>query len=468
MSYDLKSHADGEDFQAVELAQMNQILSAAFIDNASFRSVSYLIFVLSAFIVVHFIAAWRAPGVITKDSHFYAINQTNENASLEMDITLSGLLEVHRFIELNGTLIRNLPVEETTKHLIQVSSRIFTTLNGQLLNTDVDDPVLVNVTFLKGHTDSSNFPVMRKDIIGFDTIQAKMMLTSNFEGISGFIFHWIYCNVSGINYMYAAKSLMALLILYMLYVYISSSYPIQPDFITILTIITGLFGILASNPLSLIYENQKYLHLTNCALSALFYNIFRFFIFSILLNSIFNSNLLINAIIALYFIFNATIETAALNDRLQFVLDLSTNDQTIFSSEQLLILSNIIYYIISIILIFTAISKANSFNGYRIFFYSFLNVLLILSSAFSEIFCIVQQKLLFTIMPMSIMCIVFMTTSAFSIFALHQGSSQEYNKINTGADDGVLDVEQISDDVLNSGNFDNEEDFDGEEEEEEE
>jgi hypothetical protein len=179
------------------------------------------------------------------------LEEGDPNASVEVDIVLSQLDVMHRILEINCTLIRHRPAVHAVHLELVVFVKAIFLLNSSVRSSVKSRPDRLSVSFAEDTRRSFPFSILRKEVIGFDSLQLKLTMLSNFNQIDGLLFSWSFANPAAAKCFRAVRLLLSLLIAYMLIIYVSFLTSDDPDFFTqIFCIVLGVFGVLAANPIS--------------------------------------------------------------------------------------------------------------------------------------------------------------------------------------------------------------------------
>jgi hypothetical protein len=455
------SRPDEEKFEEVELAPHPNAGSHFFIEHTTFWSLVTTLLMLSAFIVMHTYAALRAPPILASKEEFFRLNNTDENVSIDVDITLSQLQEGHRFVVVNGSLIgrtttldKTLPIEVTTRQTLMK--------NYNVVNNNADEKRKYDLKFVPGTNQSSVFDVVRLTIGTSDTVQIRLTVQTDFTGIAGFLFHWDFANPSAEKYSKSAKLLMSFLIGYMLVVFAFYLKFDAESFTQIFLLIIGITGVFASNPLGYFLKSTGTgARVSDHILLAVFTAVFRLFLLLELemlrAHSTAPKTILV-VILAIFFGFYATVDAAAGYDRQTQVLQAESEVPIVLQTETALIAIDSFYVVVSLIYLIVAAIQNDGINSRRVWFFAFAVVATGGITILTQVVFVLFNKYLYSVLSSMLFCSVHITVASMAIFLLHSGGGPEYTEMPKSADNEsmVLDADQASDD-------DDEEDEDDEE-----
>lgn len=440
-----------EGLSDVELDSDAGSTSYFFIDNISKPSLAATYAIFFVFISMHIFASIRAPNVIGKKDELFLLNKTEENVSMDVDITLSKLSVQHKFIDVNGSIIRKSKGEVKVQE-VDISKRVLYLKNYELVQSEGLSSNLLSLHYLPENNLSSSFHVHDTKITDFDCLQIKMTFKTDFKDIKGFLFHWTYSNPSAQKYSRAARFLMSFLIGYMLVMF-SLYLTIDSDrFTQVFCLVLGVAGISASNPLSLIMP-KEYILVTDAIFIAVFNAIFRMFLISQfeIYRSQKNTPMKLFTIISgVLFLLYAIVEAMAIYDRSKLLENAKEEIFITLFTEKVLAIVHVVFIVFSFIyLIITIINNKESYTK-RLWF---ITCCLILSNIVTGVTGIVfafSGFFMFSVMPIMLVCAVNITCGAFCMFFHHPGGGSEYEQIEGGAgvaDPMVLSMDHGSDDL---------------------
>ncbi|OHT13127.1 hypothetical protein TRFO_16892 [Tritrichomonas foetus] len=459
----------GQEFQEVELAGVGSGNSPFYIENST-KITSTIVLFLS-FIVMHLFAAWSSPDLLSVKQEYFPFNKTEGNVTVDLDITLSALTNSHKFVDVNGSLIRNKTDSQPEIHLpIEYTSRTIFSKNNTVLNTANSEKVSQTLTFQSGQQSSSEFHVTHDDIVNFDTLEVKMSLTSNLTSIAGFAFNWSFANFSSAKYSRAARILMSFLIGYMLVIFTSYMNLETEAFTQIFCIIVGVAGVCSSNPIALILPAAKGARISDHVLMAAFLVAFRMFLLmqlELMRTRSSSPKLILTVIVSLAFAFYGTLNAAATYDRANHIMSSQSVSNLILPTEKILMEVHFVYAIVVFVWCILAYVQSKGYSNRRMWLFIFMNLFNLFTTIIAEVICPLTDYKRYSIFPSMTIAASHVTSAAFCIFFMHQGDDPDYGQIDAGLEaSGSLDVEQMSENDLDDENDDG--GLEEEEEEEEE
>ena len=280
MSYKQAFDENSDEFHDVELDGALSSGPLFYIDKSPLNDVLTTVGVLFLFIFVHIFTAWRTPSYITRDEQFYQLNNTKGTTSVDIDVKMTSLLNSHRFVHVDGSLVRDLEVDTAKIRHVEVTTMITTSKGGNVVATEDSHQTDYNVTFTPDIKESSLFAVIEKRIFNYDSILVKLTVQSNFTDLSGLKFFWSFGNPSGPKYARSSRILMALMVAYMLVIFFNKLQISTEKFSQILLIIVGISSIISSNPVGFFLPSNNIVKILDAVLITAFIAIFRLFVIS--------------------------------------------------------------------------------------------------------------------------------------------------------------------------------------------
>jgi hypothetical protein len=406
------------EFVDVELADPTSQQSQFFIDSMSCTSFISIVSVLVVFIVVHVVAAFRAPPIRSFKNHYFPLNllKSDRNATLEIDLTLSLLQALHRSIEINCSLLKESTSSSESAFDLNVSMLARFAQNVTFLSSTFSEPRAVTVIFPRDSAQSSFFSILRRGIDDFDSISLKVSMTSNFEAIQGFMFRWSFVDPSARTYAKSAFYLMSGLVAYMLLVF---AFSLQFDierFTTYFCVVLGIAGILAPNPLRLIVDTPAWL---DALLISSYIGVFRLFCLAqleMIARGTSAPNAITFSVLIAYFVYFAA-----------------------FGSDDGTGIALLTYSAISAAHIAAACACSRGMATRRLFLFA-----LLLAADVCAGWTVRGGEFVGSIVQEMLKVAVPMTGGAFAVFLLHTGAEPQYRKMD-GAENGAdtFTVEEI-------------------------
>ena len=412
----------GGDFQPVELDGTGPAISIFYIENSNQIKSTIVLFLV--FILLHVLAAWRSPDLLSLKHEYFAFNKTQGEVSVDLDIVLSSLLPTHKFVNVNGSILRDISLSSESLTLpIEYSIKNDFYLNQTLKDSKETNLKSEDLTFAEGAKESSEYHVLQEDIKDFDTIQVKVTIKTNVTNVSGFLFSWAFANLSAAKYKRVACLLTSFLIGYMLVIFCSFINLETEAFTQIFCIIVGVVGIISSNPFALLLSPVKGARISDSVLMAAFLALYRLFLIAQLEMVRAHSTspkIILLIILGLYFAFYSTINAAASYDRANFILDSVTISDVILPTEKLLMEIHASYTIICIIWIILAIKQSNGYTTRRMYLFIFFTVLTLVATLVSEVLFPLLNVFMFSILPSTVIASTHVTSAAFAISKKYQ------------------------------------------------
>jgi hypothetical protein len=455
------------DFPDVELAPNVGPGSHFFIESAATGSLMTTSLLLVTFLVIHVIGAFRAPLIYAHREEFFSINATNDNASYDVDVTLSKLQLVHRFVVLNASLVRS--SADTEKFLpVDLNTRTTTLKDGKTIAAGSEVRSSAQAHFAAGQPRSYYMHVVRVPIADLDEVQIRLTAATDFSGITGFFFRWDFFTPSADKYIKLSKVLLSVLIGYMLIVFSFYLHFDSEVWSQVYIIVLGILGVFLCNPITYLLPRSPTAPVTDHILLSLFVAVFRLFLvleLEMLRGRKHAPGILLTVFLALFFAFYATIDAAAAYDRKCHILQSDGAIAVVLQTESALMVLDGVYVAFSLLYLLMAGFSNNGNNPRRLLFFALAVVATGGITVFSHVYAVWADMVAFSVLPQMLFTSVHVTFAAMAIFMLHTSAGEEYEDINAKEEPMVLDIEQASGTAIVA---EVEEEDDDEEEEEEE
>jgi hypothetical protein len=385
-------------------------------------------------------------------------------------VTLSELVEGHRFVSINATLVTDdLSADRTLD--IEVTARNSFLLGVTNVRTDNPPKETFHVAFSKGSNRSSLFPIGHFRVDGVEAVQVRVSLQSDFKNVTGVDFLWYFANPSADKYARSTKLLLSFLVGYMLVLFAFYLRFDSESFTQVYLLILGVTGVFASNPVTYFFPGVPGAKVSDHILIALFLAAYKMFLvleFEMLRSHDPRPKTIFVVLLGVAFAFYATVDAAAGYDR-QSHLDGSEDEApVIMQTETVLACFHAGYSLFVAVYALVAFVSNDGANTRRVAYFAFSAALTVLVVLFSGVYCVYADFWMYTVKPPLLMQSIISTLAALTLFFLHTGGGPEYVGLDKlkETDQTVIEIDQISadgDDVR-----DEEEDDNEEEEEEEE
>ena len=455
-------------FAEVELDGHSNAGSHFFIESTGWWSFLTTIAMLGAFLVMHTYAALRAPPLLASKEEFFKLNSTESNVSIDVDITLSQLQDLHRFIDVNCSFIRKEVADDVTLP-IDVKTSYSSMLNFVTVSEEKQDNRKFDLKFTAGSNRSTAFPVIKLTVKGIDTTTIRMTVQTQYANIEGFQFHWDFNNPSAEKYCSSAKLLMSFLIGYMLVIFAFYLKFDAESFTQIFLLVLGITGVFASNPLNIFLPTSSGAKISDHILMAVFIAVFRMFLM-VQLELLRSHNTapptVLTIVLGVFFGFYATVDAAAAYDRQALVIASRTPDAVILPTEKALMFIDCLYIILSTGYLVLAAMMNQGANTRRVGYNGFAVCLTNLVTFITHVYFVLENIEMYSVMPQMLFSSIHVSLAAFSIFLLHCGGGPEYRPVdekNAGDEQAIMiDIERMSGDEDDDDEDDDEDDDDEE------
>jgi hypothetical protein len=468
-----KGRVDNEIYADVELAANPNAGSYFFIEGTSMWSLITTLIGLAAFLIMHSYSALRAPPGLASKSELYKLNETGGNVTVDIDVTLSELVDGHRFVSINASLVtddlsaaRTLDIEVTARN---------TFLKGvTTVRTDNPPKETRQVAFTTASNTSTAFSVCTFPVSAIDNAQLRISLQSNFNHITGVEFTWGFANPSSDKYNRSTKLLLSFLVGYMLVLFAFYLRFDSESFTQVYLLVIGITGVFASNPVTYFFPSVPGGKISDHILMALFLAIYKMFLvleMEMLRSHTTAPKTILVVILGVIFAFYATVDAAASYDRCVHVSNSEIESKVVLQTEVARAILDGVYSLAIIIYFIVAALGNDGINARRLGYFGFSVFATACVLLFSDGFCVFANLWMYTAKPSLFAQSIIATLAALTLFLLHSGGGPEYVGLDKvkDADQQVIEIDQISEDGGEAaGEAGDEEEDDGEEDEEEE
>jgi hypothetical protein len=417
------------------------------IDRASPRTIGLTFLTLSSFLLLHIVASGKAPGFLDNGEVYFPLNASNSARSLDLDYTMSELQDSHRFLDINCSLLFSHPHPHATSLSLAYTSRALFLTNFTVTNSVNSNEQTFNLTLIPGSRETAAFPVIRKEILGYDTAQLTLTITADFEGVTGGLFRWSFANPAAIQYSIVARSVVSALIGYQLLVYLAW-LDWGTEFTTELFLIAiGILGILAGNPLYLFVSKVSSVCLSDHFFLSLFVAVFRLFcllqVWVIRSQGKSAANPLLLVFLVAFFGVYAAVEAVTGLDHADLIAEAESWSEIHAALESVLIGFHLVYIVFSLVSLWMAAFSWKFAPKRLLMFVGFVGITLG-ATGFSQIYCIVRQRFLFTVIPSTVYSIAHMSCGAFLLFLMHSDRGVDYRPMKEEGEQGAFVADEAT------------------------
>lgn len=439
-------HDDQLKFHDVEYDSSLAVQPKYYIENASRSSIMLTIMLIFVFIAVHLAAASYSPNIISYNRQYFALNKTDPNTTLELDLTLRPLIELNRFVFVNGSIIRNGTLDEERDLSVKFVKNVVLSKDAYEFKAEDHQKLVLHLKFGAGENSTEQFPLLAREIKYYDAIQIKISLTTDLTNIVGCEFTWAFSDPNGYQYSNSSRVLLALMAGYMLLLFYNTYKPTTDTFTQYFCFALGFAAIISSNPLNLFYPLISFVSILDSILISIFVAVLRIFVFSeldMIRTKEFKPNNLFLMGVSIFFALIAFVEATARLDRRIYNERASAYLNVVLPIENYLIYLDILYVAFNVILVIVAFVKSSPSR--KLYFLALISFLQCFAVLFSQVFCVLQGVLMFSIMPFILYISVNMTTSAFTIYAFQNCDKPFYTQIEGEQNGAILELERASD-----------------------
>lgn len=431
--------AKGDGYNDVDLAPNQKGGSHFFIEGSTKLSLITTLGMMAVFLAMHAYAAFKAPPLLAVKEDYFKLNSSEGNVSIDVDVTLSQLLDSHRFISINGSLVAkdaNLKKEMSAT----LSTRTTSLKNFAIVHNDQDDRHTVNLAWKGGCNRSTGFFVDRSDVVGVDTLQVRMSMQTDYTGLDGFLFTWSFANPSAEKYARSAKLLMSFLVGYMLVVFVFYLKFDAESFSQIYLLVLGVAGVMASNPLGLLLGDSVGVRIADQVLLAAFVALVRLFTlleFEMLRKHEVKVPTWLLLVLLVVFGIYATIDATAGYDRHSHIVHAEQAAAVVLQSEVFALCGHAIYFVGGLVWCILAWVSNQGANPRRMGYFAFVFCLGSVATLVLNGLCVVKNWGMYSVVREMLFISVQITIASITMFLLHSGGGPEYLEVGEAAKKGV-------------------------------
>jgi hypothetical protein len=437
----------------VEIDDQTDLHSHFFVDRAHPRSIFAILIILSIFAAAHIAVSYRAPKILSYSEISFAIDEGQGNSTIDLDVMFSGLYEDHRFLDVNCTFVRRYPPLRSISQEIEIASRSAFRKNETVVATMGTNPQSMKLEFVSGSRMSDSFRIMHREVRDYDHAHVRLTIATDFDPIDRLVFKSCFANPSAFHFSRVTKLLLAILLGYMMMVYLSFLSFDGDLFTELFCVLLGLSGVLSCNPLTLFLPSPGSVRLSDHVLLATFVALFR--MFCLLQLEVIRArssapNVGVVVILAVFFCCYATVDAAASFDRAMLFADAETETSVVLPTETLVINFDWGFTAIFGSWFLLALIHSQGFAGKRLWVVTVLASAGIAAAAFAHGFCLQTGTFAYTLLPSMVHATVHMLGAGFVIFFLHGGEGSRYASI-VAEDGGPIADAMTSGDEMEEG-----------------
>jgi hypothetical protein len=320
----------------VEISNDAAFARPRFVDSASPAHIALAFAAMLIFICLHIVAAARTPKFVSFSEDYFPIAAPIQNSSADLDLTLSELHNLHRFLDVQCALVRRSSAASAA-HTATIAARTLFSNNFTVVNSYNSHKKTLAVDFPIGVNRSSSFTILHLEVLDYDTAQIKIMITTDFEAIEGLSFRWAWADRSGIGHGRVARMVLSAFHGYMLCIFLQS---LVKDFGTLTDagcLAVAIAGILSCNPPWLLIGTRRTARFADHFLIATYAAVLRIFCMAELeqlRSQKVTPPWVLLGFATAFFGGCALVDTAAKLERAQFLCDSDAEVRTVLPGER--------------------------------------------------------------------------------------------------------------------------------------
>jgi hypothetical protein len=261
----------------LELADFSTRFPLEFIDSAPSSHLRFSLLVYFAYVSLQLLLASASPHVYSYHRDYYTFNMSESRREAVLDISLSSLNSCHRTVSINCSVFRNSDSRGNADIQIQRAIRIALAEEGKIVRSFNNLPQPEKVHFVADANESGIFPFLELDIEGFDDATLSVCFSGDLNSLTGCCFHWTHLDPTSLRFSRLLRLLTAILIVYFIDGYLRAVQSNPAHVASGSSLILGLMGVIAGNPLSLIFSESSWATFIDCTLYFCYLGFFRLF-----------------------------------------------------------------------------------------------------------------------------------------------------------------------------------------------
>jgi hypothetical protein len=416
-------------------------------------SVATAVFAVAALIAVHARSAILCPSVFGTKEEYCNLNLSAASGSVQyIDLRISDLTPVHRFVELYFSLVSNSSTVASTRR-IDVVVRTATWNDSSILFDAGERKHECVANFAPKRPISNSFLLVHQSVTDFDALRVKLAITTEYTEIQGFKFIWQFITPGADRHLNTSDMLLSVLIAYMFLVFVANLKFEDESFVQAFLIVVGLSGILASNPVRLLVRDREgpAIMITDHVLMALFTAVFRMFLIielELLRGHYTKPASILVVILAILFGFYATLDATASYDRRMHIDQSETKVHLILSSEWALLWAHLAYHCAAGILGYHATKGGDGTNQRRVIYMAGCVLGTGISTLVTQGWCVLTNTCMYTLALPLFQHSMIATFAAMTLFLFRPARDKEYQNLaaaDQGKGEATFDLDALAD-----------------------
>jgi hypothetical protein len=403
-------------------------VSHFYIDAASFSGVLNSVGVAALLLVLSVYAAFHSPSLFNNQRTFFGMKRLRVNGSISLDIVISKLLPLHRFIAVNCSFVAKsagrtfaLPVNVTVRWL-----------TNHMNESRTEPTVSRQIEFLSCCRLSRAFNVIHISIIDFGKVDLQVLLQGDFRAVDGFDIQWKFANVNVAKYQKSVHYLLSFVMAYMLAIF-AIHFDGQFSLMESVIAVVGIAGVLSSNPFGLFSFSFARGSLADDVLVSFFASTYRMFLVLELQTLRIRRNdphWVLVVVFAAFFSVYARCIAAATNARRTHMNKAESEVAVILHSEGSLIRIHTVYLSVLFVYLLVAAAMNGGQNVRRVWFATISSVVTGAATGVTQIVLVRAKLWMYSIVPELLFRSVYVVMAGLTLFLFHSAGEREYGMID--------------------------------------
>jgi hypothetical protein len=418
--------------------------SPYFIDNTPISTLLVTFSVAFVFLFFQILSSLTAPKFISSNSEYFNVSEFDSRSTLDFDITLYDLEDVHRFFEISAILIRRAPPKSPLVRELNYSCRPVFFKNYTATNVVLFERGTINVHF-KSRT-SDPFCLLQKEVVDYDTAQVRISLTADFRKLDGCELRWTIADPSFVDYSHFLKGCLSVLHIYMLANYLLWLKFGEISLVELLCVILGSSGMISCNPRTIRKDPSSSANFSDHVLFAGYVAMFRMFCL-LQLDMIRSRRRSLDwrsvLAAAMFYALFGYVEASADFDHMQAIYESRTEIQVKLPITKMGLAFFLLHVGVSTFWIIVAVANCLPHSRRRLVMIILALVAETVATCFGHFFWAQSHKFSYSLVPETMQVTVQMTLGAFVLFLMHpEGGDRSLDqKAYTHGTDMLLDEE---------------------------
>jgi hypothetical protein len=388
-----------------------------FLDTAPLLTVFGTLSILVALILFQVTFPPTAPRLYASHQTFFSISEIDMTSTLDFNITIANLSDIHRLLHIDGALVRRRSLAGPRQ--LGYSVRPIFSTNQTVTNKRSHWRGTFMIDFAS--ITSQPFCLLRQEIVDYDMVSVRVSLTGDFREITGLGLRWLTVDPAFVDCSRFMRSVLSALNGYMLIVHLVWLDVCRLQLGDVLCVALGVCGVFACNPQSFWNPPPAIPPLADHVFVAAFVAMLRMFCL-LQLDLLRARRVLLNKFAVLcagaFYTCYGVVDAAAGFERSQASREASP--VLLFAA----VLQRV-HVLVSLLWVAAAFIRAGAAFVNRLYVFVFAVVIDVCSTWFSRVDCLTSSTFAYAPIPEMVNLSIHMTTGAFIVLLMRHESIPE-------------------------------------------